>query len=117
MAWRKNHRAALAFVTQFMEAAKADGTVPRALDEARLNGLAGGAARTPQIAQQANCAKIVGLRLRDDVEESAGDQIAAAARRAQRLALAVREIGESCIITGRDQRRIVKLVAAHRAAG
>jgi polar amino acid transport system substrate-binding protein len=39
MALQKNHPAALAFVTRFMEAAKADGTVRRALDDAGLQDL------------------------------------------------------------------------------
>jgi polar amino acid transport system substrate-binding protein len=39
VAVQKNHPAALAFVTRFIEAAKADGTVRRALDDAGLNGL------------------------------------------------------------------------------
>jgi polar amino acid transport system substrate-binding protein len=39
MALQKNRQAALAFVTRFIEAAKADGTVRRALDEAGLKDL------------------------------------------------------------------------------
>ena len=39
VALQKNHSAALAFVTRFIEAAKADGTVRRALDDAGLKDL------------------------------------------------------------------------------
>jgi polar amino acid transport system substrate-binding protein len=39
VALQKNHPAALAFVTQFMETAKTDGTVRRALDDAGLKDL------------------------------------------------------------------------------
>jgi hypothetical protein len=54
--------------------------------------------------------------LRDRVKEGAGDATTATAGRAQPPALAISEIDERLIGSGRNDSRIMELVATHDAA-
>ena len=49
------------------------------------------------------------------MKERAGDMAAPSARCPERTSLAVGEIGQRLVVAGRDQRRVVEFVAAHRS--
>ena len=63
-----------------------------------------------------SCSAIL-LSPRDGVEEGAGDVAAPAAERAERLALAVGDLGQRLVVAGLDHLRVVEFVAADRRAG
>src|SRR5712691_1139337 len=64
-------------------------------------------------------ARLIGLarRYRDGVEERTSDAAAPPAGRSERTALAIGEVVERLVVSGRDQRSVVEFVAAQNGIG